>query len=172
MSSDSGINGLPAGQAVAATDVLPADQLVGTTFATKGVTAAQLKVFANSGGTPGTVITTLIDSGAAGLLQVKINGTLVVGINFNQIVPITDVSINLGSTSNRFTNVYTTVIDTGSGTLTLKAAGVTAATITGANIATAGTLQIGSRPAFVAGDKYLIVDASGNIHVSATGPGS
>jgi hypothetical protein len=43
----------------------------------------------------------------------------------------------------------------------------------GANaVATAGTLKIGSRPAFAAGDKYLIVDASGNVHVSGLGPAS
>lgn len=35
-----------------------------------------------------------------------------------------------------------------------------------------GTLQIGSRPAFVASDRYLVVDASGNVHVSALGPAS
>lgn len=45
MSADSGISGLPTGQAVAATDIVPADQLVGSTFQTKGVTAAQIKTF-------------------------------------------------------------------------------------------------------------------------------
>lgn len=40
------------------------------------------------------------------------------------------------------------------------------------NVATAGTLKIGSRPAFVSGDKYLIVDSSGNVHVSSLGPAS
>lgn len=34
------------------------------------------------------------------------------------------------------------------------------------------TLQIGSRGAFASGDKYLIVDSSGNVHVSALGPAS
>jgi hypothetical protein len=34
------------------------------------------------------------------------------------------------------------------------------------------TLKIGSRGAFVAADKYLICDSSGNVHVSATGPAS
>lgn len=33
-------------------------------------------------------------------------------------------------------------------------------------------LQLSSLGAFVAGDKYLIVDASGNVHVSALGPAS
>ncbi len=36
----------------------------------------------------------------------------------------------------------------------------------------AGTVRIGSLGAFAAGDKYVIVDASGNLHVSATGPAS
>lgn len=49
MSADSGIAGLPAGQTVAATDVFPADQLVGSTFQTKGVTAAQIKTFIGLG---------------------------------------------------------------------------------------------------------------------------
>jgi hypothetical protein len=49
VSSDSGIHGLPSGQSVAATDVFPADQLVGTTFQTKGVTAAQIKTFIGLG---------------------------------------------------------------------------------------------------------------------------
>jgi len=35
-----------------------------------------------------------------------------------------------------------------------------------------GSLQIGTRPAFVAGDKYLVVDANGNVHVSSLGPAS
>jgi len=39
-------------------------------------------------------------------------------------------------------------------------------------VATAGTLKIGSRGSFAAGDKYLICDSSGNVHVSATGPAS
>lgn len=39
-------------------------------------------------------------------------------------------------------------------------------------LATSSTVQIGSRGAFAAGDKYLIVDASGNVHVSALGPAS
>lgn len=56
MSQDSGIAGLPTGQSVAATDVLPADQLVGTTFQTKGVTAAQLKTFINPAGAKDTTI--------------------------------------------------------------------------------------------------------------------
>lgn len=36
----------------------------------------------------------------------------------------------------------------------------------------AGKLLIGNRPAFVTGDKYLVVDASGNVHVSSLGPAS
>jgi hypothetical protein len=40
------------------------------------------------------------------------------------------------------------------------------------NLSCRGTLGIGSRPAFVAGDKYLVADSSGNVHVSATGPAS
>jgi hypothetical protein len=40
------------------------------------------------------------------------------------------------------------------------------------NMTTAGHLTIGNRPAFVAGDKYLIVDSSGNVHVSSLGPAS
>lgn len=56
MSSDSGISGLPSGQTVAATDVLPADQLVGSSFQTKGITAAQLKVFTNQAGAKDTSI--------------------------------------------------------------------------------------------------------------------
>lgn len=39
-------------------------------------------------------------------------------------------------------------------------------------VKTFGPLLIGNRPAFVAGDKYLVVDASGNVHVSALGPAS
>lgn len=35
-----------------------------------------------------------------------------------------------------------------------------------------GALQIGSLGAFAASDKYLVVDASGNVHVSALGPAS
>lgn len=31
---------------------------------------------------------------------------------------------------------------------------------------------IGTSPAFVSGDKYLVVDTNGNIHVSALGPAS
>lgn len=48
---------------------------------------------------------------------------------------------------------------------------LTITTSTGA-AAFSGTLQIGSIGAFAAGDKYLIVDASGNVHKSATGPAS
>ena len=40
------------------------------------------------------------------------------------------------------------------------------------NTTLAGTLNIGSIGAFAASDKYLVVDASGNIHKSATGPAS
>lgn len=40
------------------------------------------------------------------------------------------------------------------------------------NASTTGTLKIGSRPAFVTGDKYLIVDSNGNVHVSSLGPAS
>ena len=36
----------------------------------------------------------------------------------------------------------------------------------------ADTLSVGSIGAFVASDKYLVVDASGNVHKSATGPAS
>jgi len=56
MSSDSGISGLPTGSAVAATDVIPADQLSAGKFATKGVTAAQLKTFINPAGAKDTSI--------------------------------------------------------------------------------------------------------------------
>ena len=37
---------------------------------------------------------------------------------------------------------------------------------------TAGTINYGAPPAFVAGDRYLVIDASGNIHKSAIGPAS
>lgn len=62
MSADSGISGLPAGQAVAGTDVIPTDQLTGTTFQTKGVTAAQLKTFINPAGAKDTSISTGVGS--------------------------------------------------------------------------------------------------------------
>jgi hypothetical protein len=39
-------------------------------------------------------------------------------------------------------------------------------------LATDGALIIGTRPAFAAGDKYLIVDATGHVHVSGLGPAS
>ncbi len=39
-------------------------------------------------------------------------------------------------------------------------------------LTTGGALVIGTRPAFAASDKYLIVDASGNVHVSGLGPAS
>lgn len=39
-------------------------------------------------------------------------------------------------------------------------------------VTTRSSLVIGNRPAFVAGDQYLVVDASGNVHVSALGPAS
>ena len=44
----------------------------------------------------------------------------------------------------------------------------------GLNFVTPGTVQFSSMGAatFVAGDKYLVVSASGNVHVSATGPAS
>ena len=35
-----------------------------------------------------------------------------------------------------------------------------------------GGIKIANRPAFVAADKYLVVDANGNVHVSALGPAS
>ena len=34
------------------------------------------------------------------------------------------------------------------------------------------TLNMTTQPAFVAGDKYLVIDAAGNVHVSALGPAS
>ena len=34
------------------------------------------------------------------------------------------------------------------------------------------TLNLTTQPAFVAGDKYLVIDAAGNVHVSALGPAS
>lgn len=48
-------------------------------------------------------------------------------------------------------------------------AGGTTANFTVAN---GGAITITTPPAFVAGDKYLVIDASGNIHVSALGPAS
>jgi hypothetical protein len=36
----------------------------------------------------------------------------------------------------------------------------------------AGGIRLAATPDFVAGDKYLTVDASGNVHVSAIGPAS
>ena len=39
-------------------------------------------------------------------------------------------------------------------------------------ITSAGVVRITNVPAFAAGDKYLVIDASGNIHVSALGPAS
>jgi hypothetical protein len=62
MSADSGISGLPTGSAVSATDVLPADQLSSGKFATKGVTAAQLKTFINPAGAKDTSISTGVGS--------------------------------------------------------------------------------------------------------------
>ena len=40
------------------------------------------------------------------------------------------------------------------------------------NIEIVGSLNIGTIGAFVASDKYLVVDGSGNVHKSATGPAS
>ena len=40
------------------------------------------------------------------------------------------------------------------------------------NLYLAGTASIAGVPAFAAGDKYLVIDASGNIHKSAIGPAS
>ena len=40
------------------------------------------------------------------------------------------------------------------------------------NTTVAGTLTVATIGAFVASDKYLVVDANGNIHKSATGPAS
>jgi hypothetical protein len=37
---------------------------------------------------------------------------------------------------------------------------------------TAGVVRLQATPAFVAGDKYVVMDANGNIHVSALGPAS
>ena len=58
----------------------------------------------------------------------------------------------------------------GSGTLRLYAGGSTVRV----TIDTAGAVQFHAYTAttFVAGDKYLVVDANGNIHVSAVGPAS
>jgi hypothetical protein len=39
-------------------------------------------------------------------------------------------------------------------------------------ILNAGGVRLAATPGFVAGDKYLTVDASGNVHVSAIGPAS
>ena len=46
--------------------------------------------------------------------------------------------------------------------------GAIAATFNG----TTQALTLIAQPAFVAGDKYLVIDASGNVHVSAVGPAS
>lgn len=42
----------------------------------------------------------------------------------------------------------------------------------GSNVQVDGSLKIGTRPAFVSGDHYLVCDSNGNVHVSATGPAS
>ena len=35
-----------------------------------------------------------------------------------------------------------------------------------------GQMTIGTLPAFVAGDRYVVADATGNLHLSALGPAS
>lgn len=64
-----------------------------------------------------------------------------------------------------------TTISTTTGNLTL-----TLAPVSGSNLvltaAGAGRVVLTNQVAFVASDKYVVVDASGNIHVSAVGPAS
>ena len=46
------------------------------------------------------------------------------------------------------------------------------AAVTKLTMSATGALTLVGTPGFSAGDKYLIVDANGNVHVSALGPAS
>ena len=74
---------------------------------------------------------------------------------------------------------YTAITYTGSGTadpasnnFPTGTASILQSETGGFSVKGDGSLVLASRPAFVASDKYLVVDSSGNVHKSALGPAS
>jgi hypothetical protein len=149
-------------------------------------TQAALMVDSSAGFTgglgAGTLIGGNIPSGGASLMNLQNQGVIKVYIDGSgnaQFVTLTATAGNIKAVAGTFQG-------DNSGSMYLDAVGVGGSvnfrsSNGGANLGnfdstgkltTVGALLIGSRPAFVAADKYLVVDASGNVHVSALGPAS
>lgn len=88
------------------------------------------------------VVTPLVGTVTAADLIFQRNGLPVFGLSGSAIYPTTDNASDLGGAGFRVRQVFAPIIDSSSGTLALKGAGSTAATITNANIAFAGTVDV------------------------------
>lgn len=98
-------------------------------------------------------------------------GAVLLRANGREIADFTGVAsaVNFFNFTNAATGVDATLAVVGDTNANFKLDAKNAGIVKIGTVSTGG-VQIGNTPAFAAGDKYVVMDASGNLHVSSLGP--